>query len=110
MIVFDPDLGKRNRPDLGDAFWLIESPHNRALAERVWATGSTDSNSAVFQAQAVASLDEEALSRFEDVDLHHPMWTEITFLGVPLTNDLRDQLEGYALAIIPADDAFVVKR
>jgi hypothetical protein len=109
-VVFDRDFGAQEQPDLGDAFWLIESPRNRALATRLWAAGATDPNSAVFRAPDAALLDDDALARFEDVDLHHPNWTAITFVGIPLTKELQNQFASYELSATPGDNSFVVGR
>ncbi|WP_421740027.1 hypothetical protein [Caulobacter sp.] len=34
---------------MGDAFWLVASPENRALAEEKWRAKATDPNSALFK-------------------------------------------------------------
>ena len=110
IVAFDRDFGAREQPDLGDAFWLIESPDNRALAQRCWAAGTTDPNSAVFQSHEVSPQDDDALERFEDVDLHHPNWTAITFVGIPLTKELRGHFEGCGLTAKPDPEGFVLER
>jgi hypothetical protein len=48
-IVFDLNYGAREHPALGSACWLVEPPHKRALAWRIWATSATNPNNAVFQ-------------------------------------------------------------
>lgn len=109
MVVFDPDYGRRKNPDLGDAFWLVESPCNRALATKVWAAGTTDANSAVVRGGAQVS-DDDVLGIIEDVDLHHAAWTEMNVRGVALTVELKDLLRRRGLAASAADGAWVVTR
>jgi len=108
VVVFDVDYGGRGDADLGDAFWLIESPPNRTLATRVWAAGATDPNSAVFKANS--PTEDQALERFEDVELHHPGWTEIAFVGVPLTRDLDHRFRERLLIVASNSAGFLVRR
>lgn len=89
IVALDPDYGARVDADVGDAFWLVESVPNRALAERAWVAGGTDPNSAVFQLSAGVSADENALDCFDDIDLHHPAWTEIAFIDLPFSVTLE---------------------
>jgi hypothetical protein len=110
MLVFDLDYGASEQPDLGDAFWLVESTRNRALAKRIWATGATDPNSAVFQAYAETPTDDEVMSRFEDADLHHPAWKEMEFVGVPLTVALKRQFADQDLVARATDAGFRLRR
>jgi hypothetical protein len=109
-VVFDPDYGAQEQSDLGNAYWLVESEANRALATRVWASGAADPNSAIFKTNQAASREDEAISKFEDVDLHHPAWTEIEFVGVSLTWKLERDLSERSLAVIPTQAGFLISR
>jgi hypothetical protein len=110
VVVFDPSYGERNDADLGDAFWLIESPSNRALALRAWKAGTTGSNSAVFEPMPHLTPDAEALDRFGDADLHHANWSEMAFVGVPLSPALRRQLVEQGLEVAPTPAGFTLRR
>lgn len=110
LVVFDPDYGKREDADLGDAFWLVESPDNRALATQAWQAGATDSNSAVFKPAPHLKLDDEALDRFRDADLHHPDWNEMTFAGVPLSSALRREFAERGLQVAQTETGFLLHR
>lgn len=110
VVVFDPLYGERSDADLGDAFWLIESPCNRALALRAWEAGKTDSNSAVFDPMPHLTLEDEALDRLGDVDLHHPDWNEMAFVGVPLSVDLRRKLAEQGFDVEPSQSGFALRR
>jgi hypothetical protein len=109
-IVFDPDYGMRADVDVGDAFWLVESPQNRALAARLQASGAADPNSAVFREQDGPPQDDDVLDRLDDVDVHHPNWTTARFVGVRLSSELRCELLSRGLSVSAERDAFVVER
>jgi hypothetical protein len=106
-IVLDPAFELKDLAVLGDAFWLVESPVNRALAERLWAAGRFDRNSAVFKASDV-SREEAAINAYFDVIEHHPSATEIFFVGAELSHEIRAELTGAEL--IPVDGGFVASR
>lgn len=91
-MAFDPEYGAQEGPDLGDAFWLVASPANSALAQRAWRAGTTDPNSAIFRAGDLPPADEQITDRLDDVALHHPDWKEIEVIGAPLTRALGDRL------------------
>jgi len=55
-------------------------------------------------------VDDDALARFEDFDPHHPDWTAVDFVGMPLTRELLDQFAGYGVTVTTGDDAFSVGR
>jgi len=109
-IIFDPEFGARSDADVGDAFWMVDSTGNRALADRLWASGSTDHNSAVFRAQGDEPDDDAVRERFEDVELHHPTWTTVRFVGVGLSDELRDSFLTRGLSVAPESRGFVVGR
>jgi hypothetical protein len=104
MLVFDPKYGAREEPDLGDAFWLVESPDNRALASKAWTAKTSDPNSAIFRPGRALSLQDQAFAKFEEIDLHHPDWTEVAVVAVPLTAELNRQFssEGRRLVAVPS--------
>jgi hypothetical protein len=109
-IVFDPDYGMRADVDVGDAFWLVESSQNRALATRLQAAGAADPNSAVFRAQGGPPQDDDVLDRLDDVDVHHPNWTTVRFVGVRPRSELRSERVSRGLSVWAEHDAFVVER
>jgi len=101
VVAFSPDYGSTSAPELGDAFWLVESPANRAVAQQRWQAKSTDPNSAIFQAGA-GSADIEGM--FETVDVHHPNWSRIDFMDASLTGALERQFlsEGFQISDLPS--------
>lgn len=82
VLVFDTAYGADPQADLGEAFWLVESPSNRALALTAWQSGSTDLNSAVFDPPPGPPAWEDVVGRVEDIELHHPNWSVIEVVGV----------------------------
>jgi hypothetical protein len=110
VVVFDLAFGERDDADLGDAFWLIDSPCNRALATRMWEARVTNSNSAVFEPMPHLTPDDAVLGRFEDADLHHPGWTEMAFLGMPLNPTLRRKLAEQGCEVAPTLTGFTLRR
>ena len=97
VVAFAPNYGSADDPELGDAFWLVESPANRAVAELRWRAHATDPNSAIFNSGGEPP-DIEGM--FETVNLHHPDWSRIDFVGAPLTGPLESlfQSEGYKIS------------
>jgi hypothetical protein len=110
IVAVDPDYGTREHADLGDAFWLVESAPNRAMAEKAWAGGATDPNSAIFQRHRDSLPEDEALERFADADLHHPAWTEMAFYGVALSPSLKWHFTTLSLSVTWRDGGFVLRR
>ena len=80
MVILDRAYGARDHHPLGSAFWLIESPENRRLAERVWSALKSDPNSAILKGDgylrgrdpkcwATARAFAASVPRFGDLEL-----------------------------------------
>jgi hypothetical protein len=106
-VALSPDYGLSSAADLGDAFWLVESPANRAIAEIKWRAKATDRNSAVFKSGGDPA-DVESL--FETVDLHHPNWSQIDFFGALLTDRSERYFQNEGLQVSRSDSGFVLTR
>lgn len=109
-MVFEGRYGGRANPDLGDAAWLVESPDNRSLATRVWADADAGSQVTLFNAPAAEPRDGDVIARFEDIDLHHPSWTEIGVVGVRLTPALEHQFRTLGIKVAAGESGFVARR
>jgi hypothetical protein len=109
MLVFDQAYGGRDRPELGDAFWLVDSPANRVLAERAWKASATDPNSAIFKRPPPASA-QDVVEKVEEIDLHHPDWLEIVAVGVQPTAELTSALEAEGFAMVSASGSLSIRR
>lgn len=105
MLVFDESYGDRAQREFGDAFWLIDSPANRAIAEQAWKAASTDPNSAVFKATLPPTA-QDVLSKLEDIDLHQPDWSEIIVVGAEPNTELTSGLEAEGLAMTRGPETF----
>lgn len=110
IVVAFYDLPAAARPIPGDAFWLSDTPANRALAEEAWATGNTDPNSALFDWGSDRVEDDDVLERFADVDLHHPGWTEIRLRALFLSTDLKARFRKRGVTVERSSDGFRVSR
>ncbi|WP_156136801.1 MULTISPECIES: hypothetical protein [unclassified Caulobacter] len=110
LTIFEAAYGSRENPNLGDAAWLVESPENRSLATRVWAEAGSGPEVTLFNAPLDEPGDEDALALFEDVDLHHPSWTEIGFVGVRLTEELAQVMLSLGATTAVTDAGFIARR
>ncbi|MFZ3005954.1 MAG: hypothetical protein WA047_07235, partial [Phenylobacterium sp.] len=108
MLVFDEAYGNRSQ-ELGDAFWLVDSPANRTLAEQAWKTSSIAPNSAVFRCHSPAST-HDVIEKVQDIDLHHPDWSEIVLVGIEPSAELALELKAEGLQTIPASGAIFIHR
>ena len=109
-VVLDRAYGGRADHPLEPAFWLVESPENRKLAEQLWSEGTCDPNSAVFKADGYASVGDAAVSTFFNVAEHHPSWTEIEFIGAPLDEAVRGERAAEGAEVVATTAGFLVKR
>lgn len=109
MLVFDEAYGDRAERELGDAFWLVNSPANRSIAEQAWKAASTDPNSAVFEGHSPVTA-EDVLCKVRDIDLHHPRWSTIVVVGVEPTEEVALALEAEGLDITRGAEAFTIRR
>ena len=110
IVVAFHDLQACEASDLGDAFWLADTPINRACAEEAWATDRVHRNSAIFHWTSGAVEVDDILERLDDVDLHHPNWCEIWFLAIPLTNELQARIQCRGVLVERSPNGFSVKR
>src|ERR1700761_4943191 len=107
-IVLDQNFVDQTPSRLGDAFWLIESPANRALARKLWDSGRFDPNSAVFHGEP---SEEAAVGMYAVVDLHHPDWQQLEFFGVEMGDIVLAGLrDAEALELSLTVDGFVAVR
>jgi hypothetical protein len=96
--------------DPSDAFWLVETPENRLIAERIWASGVTDPGSALFRARSGASAADEMLRILANIEDHHPGWDEIWVPGGQLARECRTSLRSLGLSISDKEQGTLVRR
>ncbi len=104
------DLTDDAASDLGDAFWLVDSPSNRKLAEDAYAAKHYAPNSAIFN-QPIDGIDiSDVVELVEDIDLHHPTWREITIVGVALNLELETELTKLGSILMHGPERFSLVR
>lgn len=110
VVAFTPDYGSAASPELGDAFWLVESPANRAIAELRWKAKATDPNSAIFKPGDLQTEPADIEGMFETVELHHPTWSQIDFVGVPLPPEVERIFRDEGFQISRKGSTFTLHR
>jgi hypothetical protein len=102
-LVFDPQFGE-DLEALASRMhvWVIDSPANREVAERIWATGARGSieRGVTTFGEGAPGADREAqcLGMLESVDLHHgeyshdPPYSVLEVIGVKASPVLRKGL------------------
>ncbi|MEZ5823272.1 MAG: hypothetical protein R3C97_00530 [Geminicoccaceae bacterium] len=110
ITVSFESLSEADALDPGDAFWLADTPENKAIAKRIWMSGETDPGSALFKRVPTASAGEELLEILADIDLHHSDWSEIRFLGKMFARDHVDVLRRCGFRAELKDRELVVLR
>ena len=98
-IVLDPSFGEHGDIPAEGAFWMVDSPANRSLAERLWAKGGYDPNSAVFKATSGADPAETLAGLWRTIQTHHPDMTEVVIPGFRPT-------AGFAEVVAPFEVTF----
>ena len=93
-----------------DAYWLVTSPENRKLAERLRATDDFDPNSAVFDGDRHTSMEDAVLCVLDNIDEHHPEWTEIAITGIDLGGALQAALRASGRTAIAKAHGFIIAR
>lgn len=98
-IAFDEQFGEDGDIPASEAFWLIDSPANRALAERLGAAGDRDPNSAVFKTTSDEDPTQALLALLDTVELHHPDMSEAIVLGYSPTSAFERAIRPYTIKI-----------
>jgi len=107
FVVVDKEYGERLR-ELAPrgAVWIIDTPQNRAAAQKLWAAPQNASQlDGVTTFKSEATSPEKAfLNALDTVDLHHgshssaPPYTELEVIGALLTEQVKSKLRPYGFA------------
>lgn len=97
-IVLDPSFGEHGDIPGEGAFWLVESPANRRLAERLWAAGGYDPDSAVFKAAADSDQAKILIGLWPTILTHHPEMTEAVIPGFRPTAAFAEAIAPFGVA------------
>lgn len=94
-VVLDRSFGSRLSDLLATGpVWIVDSPVNRAVAEKLWAQFPSRSHlegATTFKAEEADSPEEMLIGHLGTIDLHHgfysadPPYTVLEIVGTPLT-------------------------
>ena len=98
-IAFDEQFGEDGDIPAGEAYWLIDSPANRALAGRLRSSGGRDPNSAVFKWPSDEDPTQALLGLLDTVELHHPEMSEAIIFGYSPTSAFESAIRPYTMKI-----------
>ncbi len=100
-IVVDREFGERLVP-LSQRLhvWICDTPANGEAAKKAVAAvpaGAVWNEVGVttFRVNENETPEDMAISRLEDIDLHHPGWFQMEFYGVMINDELRRELQEY---------------
>lgn len=110
ILAYDARYGADPEADLGDAFWLVDSPDNRARASEAWGSGASDPNSAVFAPPERPAAVTDVVARLEAIELHHANWSEVVVIGVEPTHQVRVELGNAGFTLGGAPDRLSLLR
>jgi hypothetical protein len=97
-LVVDPEYGERASARAKLPLWVIASPKNTPVIERLWASGERYGANApaTFDAVSGRSAEDSAIAFIDTVDMHHPDWPSFEIVGVRSTPKLVNALLEYA--------------
>jgi hypothetical protein len=104
------NLAEADWPVPGDAFWLVDTPENRAIAQRLWKSGQFDPNSALFQPRDGTGDCTALLELFATIADHHPNWTEVRVPGDQPIRDCCAKLRDLGLRVAEEARTTVIRR
>lgn len=120
-VVMAQDFGERLAGlSSGVPVWIVDTPINRPVAERMWKEHPSESHLTsitAFKAQGSSSAEDLFLNEMNTIDLHHgsyssnPPYTALEVIGMPLSDRLRTELAEYGFnEFRPKSDGFVAIR
>jgi hypothetical protein len=120
-VVVDPYFGERlSSLPIGAPVWIVSSPVNRPVAERLWKERPAPTHLAgitTYGYSADASSEENLLNELSTIDLHHgpysanPPYSTIEVFGTPLSDKISVALTDYGFnQFSSTTDGFVATR
>jgi hypothetical protein len=104
-VIVDPNYGERLADlPLGRPVWIVDTPMNRLVTERLWAESADSSHltgMTIFTWNAAAGREATLIDELDTVDLHHgvhsadPPYTVLEVVGTPLTQKIKDALSEF---------------
>jgi len=104
-VVLDREYGERlSELPVGAPVWIVDTPANRAAAEKLWAERHDESHLTgitTFTTNADISAEDLLIDEFDTIDLHHgsysadPPYTIVNVIGVQLSETIKTELSEY---------------
>lgn len=104
-VILDRAYGERLLAlPVGTAVWIVDTPPNRAAAQRLWAQHTSDSHLdgvTTFKTREEASAEEMLLGKLDTIDLHHgtysaqPPYTVVEVIGAAITERVKAAMSAF---------------
>ena|ERR1700683_2648684 len=101
-VVVDRNFGAQlNEFERGVPVWIVESPDNKPVVQRLWQEHTSESHLegiTIFADSVGLSAEEILLGELDTIDLHHgirsanPPYTVLEIVGVNLTVSVKTEL------------------
>ena len=101
-VIVDRNFGAQlNEFERGVPVWIVESPDNKPVVQRLWQERTAESHLegiTIFADSAGLSAEEILLGELDTIDLHHgihsanPPYTVLEIVGVNLTVSVKTEL------------------
>jgi hypothetical protein len=102
-LVLDPNFGEKlELLAYQSHVWIIDTPHNQAIAIKYWHThphDKTETGITTFKFSTDKTLEELCLGMLDTIDLHHgeyssnPPYSNLEIVGLPKSEALQSALE-----------------
>jgi hypothetical protein len=120
-VILDRSFGEKLLAlERGVPAWVVDTPANKPVAERLWAEGPVSdhlSGITIFDFVETASPEQIFLDEMETIDLHHgkysadPPYTLLQVIGSPLTSRIKKELSTYGFdKFCETADGFAASR
>ena len=103
VVVVDRGFGEKLESiPTGVPVWIVDSPANRAAAQKVWAAAPLANHLegiTIFKSPEDASPERSLMGQIDTIDLHHgiysadPPYSVLDVIGVAITEQIKSALE-----------------
>jgi hypothetical protein len=105
VVVLDREYGERLSQLVGQApVWIIDTPTNRAEAQKIWAADSNRSHLdgvTTFKTKSDSSSEEVLINELDTIDDHHgiysanPPYTVVEVIGTSISDRLKSKFSQF---------------
>lgn len=121
VLVLDPNFGDKLESLASQSHvWIIDTPHNQAIATKHWQTHPQDkieTGITTFKFSSNKALEEVCLGILDTIDLHHgkyssnPPYSILEIVGLPISEEIQAALEELGFKVFePTPDGFRASR